>query len=423
MKKIFRISLIVLIVVVAVIYLRISNAKKSFETCTIHNIDDLETTDFKKHKTVVVSASSLYEADITKTLLQGENYRDAWTAKVEVPIVFLDTLFGGVEIIKEGGGKQTHSLRIQGQKDSIVYTLRSINKNPEKLVPEFAKVLGLENIVIDGISSQHPYAAPVVARLAENITIPHTNPKALFLPKQATLGKYNEKYGNRLFLLEYETEGNVNWTTYENVTKLVDTEDLQELKMELNDSLKIDKSSLVRARLFDLVIGDWDRHSKQWGWAIVKNETNYTAFPIPGDRDNAFFTASGLIPSIITNENVVEELRPFQNDIAYMEGLIYDFDVYFLQDTPQAVFVTEAKYIQTQLTDEVIENALRYWNDDLYDRYANEIAVKIKARRDQLTEFAKEFKRILDTKPLLNKPLKGSERDDVDANKLKCFEC
>ncbi|EDP94934.1 hypothetical protein U8527_15365 [Kordia algicida OT-1] len=423
MKKFLKITTILLIAIIIVVYIRVANSKKTFETCTIHNIEDISKTDFTKHKTVVVSASSLYESDMIKTLLQGENYRDAWATKVKLPIVFLDTLFGGVEIIKEGGGKQTHSLRIQSKKDGVVYTLRSINKNPEKLVPEFAKTLKLENIVIDGISSQHPYAAPVVARLSKAINVPHTNPRAVFLPKQKTLKNYNEKYGNRLFLLEYETEGKVNWTSYKNVTELVDTEELQELKMDLKTQLKIDRKSLVRARLFDLIIGDWDRHTKQWGWAVSQNDSTYTAYPIPGDRDNAFFTTSGLIPSILTNENVVKELRPFQKDIDYMEGLIYDFDVYFLHETPEEIFIAEATYIQQNLTDEAIESALRYWNDELYALYAKDIAAKIKARRDNILVLAKEFKRVLDTKPLLEKPLKGSDREDVDENKLKCFEC
>ena len=423
MKKLFRIVSIFLIAIIVIIYMRIANSKTKFETCSIHNIDALTTTNFKKHKTVEVSASTLYETDMFKTLLQGENYRDAWTAKVKLPILFLDTLFGGVEILKEGGGKQTHSLRLKSKKTNIEYTLRSINKNPEQLIPEFAKTLGLENIVIDGISSQHPYASPVVARLSEAINVPHTHPKAVFLPKQNTLDAYNEKYGNRLFMLEYETEGDVNWTNYENVLKLVDTEDLQELKMELNENLKIDEASLVRARLFDLIIGDWDRHTKQWGWAVSKNKDNYIAYPIPGDRDNAFFNTSGLIPSILTNENVVKELRPFENDIEYMEGLIYDFDVYFLRNTPKTTFIEQANYIQKHLTDEAIEKAMRYWNDTLYDRYASDIGAKIKARRDNLIEFAKEFKRVLDNKPLIDKPLKGSEIENFPENKLKCFEC
>jgi hypothetical protein len=70
--------------------------------------------------------------------------------------------------------------------------------------------------------------------------------------------------GTGFFLLEYETEGEENWTSYDNVREILDTDDLQELKAEVGKKLKIDRNSLVRARLFDLLIGDWDRHAKQW---------------------------------------------------------------------------------------------------------------------------------------------------------------
>src|SRR5690606_29291793 len=101
---------------------------------------------------------------------------------------------GGLTIIKKGGGKQTQSLRLSNP-DSIYYTLRSVAKNPDPLIPDFAKTLGIENIIIDGISAQHPYAAIVAAKMAESISILHTHPTLVFAPKQERLGKYNADYG------------------------------------------------------------------------------------------------------------------------------------------------------------------------------------------------------------------------------------
>src|SRR5690606_30730175 len=135
-------------------------------------------------------------------------------------------------------------------------------------VPEIAKTLGLSNIIIDGNSGQHPYGAVAAAALAGEVDVLHTNPRPLFLPKQEKLGDLNEKYGNKLYLLEYETESEVNWTALQNIVEIIETDDLQELKAIRGDKLKIDRNALVRSRLFDLLIGDWDRHTKQWGWAL-----------------------------------------------------------------------------------------------------------------------------------------------------------
>ena len=354
--------------------------------------------------------------------MQGGNYREAWSTPIKVPVAFLDTLKGGMKIIKEGGGKQTHSLRLKADND-VVYTLRSINKDPKPLVPEFARTLGIENIVIDGVSAQHPYAAIVVAALAEEIDVLHTDPQVVFVPEQSSLGKYNNKYGNRLYLLEYETKGKKNWTTYKDVDKIIDTDNLQKLEMKHEDKVSIDKRALVRACLFDLLIGDWDRHAKQWGWVVQKKEDHYYAIPLPGDRDNAFFKISGLVPTIITNQNITPELRPFQKEIDYLPGLVMPFDVYFLRSVPLEIFIEEAEFIQLQLTNESIDKALKVWPSSFYDLDGKEIATKIKIRRNDLKDYAKRFKEVLDEKEVLREPLKGSEDVELSENLTKCFDC
>lgn len=424
LKKVFTVTLLVLIAIVAISYFKIFKSESALGTCVVLNLDDLENINFKDYKKVVVSANQIYEADIFKQFLQGENYRDAWHAKVEVPILMLDTLFGGVDVVKEGGGTQTMSLRLKS-KDSLLLTLRSVNKNPSHHVPDVAKTLGLENIVYDGISGQHPYAATVVSNLAEALGILHTKPQVVFLPKQPTLGDtYNKDYGNRLFILEFENKGNSKWLNNSNSITIIDTDNLQKLKNDLPQQLQIDKDKLIRARLFDVIIGDWDRHAKQWGWVINKvNDSLLFAEPLPVDRDNAFFNVGGIVPSIIANKNVTPHLQSFENSINNMDGLVYDFDVYFLQQTRKEDFIQAAKYIQKTLKPRVIDNAFKSWNKDLRALNEEEIKNKIKARLDSIIPIAIEFKRILDKRPLLNKPLKGSSKSDTKGKLIQCFEC
>ena len=354
--------------------------------------------------------------------MQGEQYRKAWSTPVKVPVMYLDTLFGGVTIEKEGGGKQTHSLKLKTKND-IELTLRSVNKDPEALIPEFAKTLGLENIVVDGISAQHPYAAILVAKLAEHAKVHHTKPKLVFVPKQKTLDNYNDKYGNRLFLLEYETESKTNWTNENNVVEILDTDDLQELKLEQKEKFTVDKKALIRVRLFDLLIGDWDRHTKQWGWIVKQENQMLKAIPIAGDRDNAFFSVDGVLPTILSDKNVVPELRPFTSEIDFMPGLVYPFDQYFLINTSEELFVEQAKQLQQLLTDEVLDQSLSVWPKQIAEIDGEEIISKIKSRRDHLIEYAKQFKVEIDKKGLVNQPLKGSEDINLPEKLLQCFEC
>lgn len=252
------------------------------------------------------------------------------------------------------------------------------------MVPETAKRLGLENIVIDGVSAQHPYAAVVVAALSEKAAILHTHPRIVFVPEQPELKTFNVKYGDRLFLLEYETEGRADWTGIENATEIVDTEDLQELKAEHTDNLTIDRAALVRARLFDLLIGDWDRHAKQWGWVIRKDGEDLVAVPLPCDRDNAFFNIEGVLPTLISNKNFLPGVQRFQNDVEYLKGLVGPFDVYFLRDVPEQVFLDQAAALQESMAGKTVSEALKIWPKDIYDLDGAEIVAKIQHRREDL---------------------------------------
>ena len=244
-----------------------------------------------------------------------------------------------------------------------------------------------------------------------------------FVPKQKRLGSFNDDFGNRLYLLEYETKSDVNYTPLESIIKIIDTDNLQELKQKLRDSLHVDESALVRSRLFDFLIGDWDRHTKQWAWAIQKTEHSYIAIPIAGDRDNAFFNLEGLIPTILANKHVVKELRPFEEDIDYLEGLVYPFDRYFLSQTTENIFIEEAEHLQNLLKDNVIESALEIWPKNVRALDGDEIIRKIKERRNDLKNYAIQFYTIIQKQGTVTEPLKGSEDLDLSENLVNCFEC
>ncbi|MFS4467260.1 hypothetical protein [Maribacter sp. 2210JD10-5] len=420
MKKILIAAIVIVIIFIALTYISVSETKKTFDTCTVLSAADMNQHDFKKYDSVLVAANTIYEASDFKKIMQGEQYRDAWAQPVMVPIVYLDTLKGGLKLIEEGGGKQTHSLELEDSL-GIRYTLRSLSKDASKLIPKMAKNLGLENIVVDGISAQHPYAALVVAELSREVNILHTHPTLYFVPKQKILSGINDKYGNRLYFLEYESEGEKNWTDLKHIDELLDTEDLQELKIEKGPLLKIDENQLIRCRLFDLIIGDWDRHPKQWGWAIQKNGTELLAIPIPTDRDNAFFNQNGILPNLITNNQTLPKIQNFEAEIDYIQGLVIDFDVYFLRNSKLEQFTNEAKYLQRQLDDKTINASFNVWPKSIDSLNGPAIRKIIKSRRDSIVVLAKRFYNTMMQSPQKNIILIGSEELELPENLSQCF--
>ncbi|MCH2488864.1 MAG: hypothetical protein MK211_01830 [Flavobacteriales bacterium] len=422
MKKTLLTLGLALIAFITLTYFSFWSQPSDPEISVLLNNKDFDSISFANVREVKIAASTQYDGNLLKRLMQGEHYRRSWEVTVLAEIVYLDTLFGGMEFVEEGGGKQTSSLEIKS-KDGVIYTLRSINKNPEALVPEYVKSLGVENLIMDGISAQHPYGALPAASLSETVNVIHTHPRLVFIPEQAWLSSLNQQYGNRLYFLEYESEGGENWTGIKNVVNIIDTEDLIELKLKNYKNTHIDYAALVRARLLDLFIGDWDRHAKQWGWAMQKKGDSLIGIPIAADRDNAFFTLDGVLPTLISNKNIKPKLRPFKDEIDYLPGLLYDFDAYFLKDVPVSVFISQAEYLQAKLTDDVIEKALLKFPKEVYDLDAEEIEIKLKSRRENLVAYAKKFKLILNEKSRPTNPLNGLYDVNLPEHLIKCFDC
>jgi len=91
---------------------------------------------------ITLIATKRFKSNFIKNAFQGKNYRAAWATPIKVPVKFLDEIQGGIIPLEMGGGFQTLSMDLQGKKD-IVYTLRSVNKNPDELIPDIAHKLNL----------------------------------------------------------------------------------------------------------------------------------------------------------------------------------------------------------------------------------------------------------------------------------------
>jgi hypothetical protein len=74
-------------------------------------------------------------------------------------------------------------------------------------------------------------------------------------------------------------------------TEVIDHAELYK-RLQAGDGDVIDAPALLKARLVDALMGDWDRHRKQWRWARVPGNPGWV--PIPEDRDQAFSRYEGL---------------------------------------------------------------------------------------------------------------------------------
>lgn len=341
-------------------------------------------------KPVVVRASEQYKASSVKEAFLGENYRKEWATPVEVPVFDIGKLKGGLKILQKGGGQQTLSLRLEDS-TGHEFVIRSVEKFPEKAVPEMLRKTFAQDLVQDQISASHPYAALVIPGMAEAAGIYHTNPVLYYVPDDPRLGEYRKDFANTLVLFEERPAGD--WSEsdfFGNSKKIVNTAKVLEKISEDHDN-RVDQEFVLKSRLFDLVIGDWDRHDDQWRWATFKDKKSETYRPIPRDRDQAFFVNEGFLSGVWSRKWALPKFEGFDNEIRWASGLSFNaryFDRSFLNEVSKDQWIAVARKLKSDLTDESIEKSIRQWPKEIFEVHGEEVIRKIKARRDNIEEYA-----------------------------------
>jgi len=329
-----------------------------------------------------------------KKFLRGNFYRDAWKQEVEVPVLWLDETHGGLRPIQQGGGYQTRSLRLENP-DGVQYVLRSVNKDVEKVVPPALRKTFVKNVVQDGIGASHPYGALVVPPLADAAGIYHANPQIVYVPHQKILGDYNTQYAEGLYLFEERPGGVTNvHDDYGNTEKTVNTLKLLKTLSNKGDKHVVDQEWVLKSRLFDILIGDWDRHDDQWRWGTYKDGDKTIYRPIPRDRDQVFFKNDGFLDFIASRPYFSPQLRKFDTDIDFLYGVIFNarhFDRSFINKLSREQFISIAQNLQTAMTDEIITEAFNAWPTSIRKLNGDEIIGKLKSRRDKIVEYAGAF--------------------------------
>ena len=149
--------------------------------------------------------------------------------------------------------------------------------------------------------------------------------------------------------------------SFGNVKKIESTNKLMR-KLRKDEEYKVDATAYARARLFDMLIGDWDRHVDQWRWAQSKDASGNKIFkPIPRDRDQAFsilgdgafmgFTTRA-IPSLKLFEGFNEEIRSVKGFNS--SPMTFALDMVLLSETNIKTWEEQASYIQQHLTTDLI---------------------------------------------------------------------
>ncbi len=378
--------------------------------------------DFSKEKMASVYLKTETERSKFYKKLWGKRYRKYFSTKVKAPTVNIDTLFGGLKPIRKGGGHQSKSLRLEDA-NGREYVMRALRKNAIQYLQAVAfkdqYIEGqfndtyTEGLLLDVFTGAHPYAPFTIATLSDAIGVYHTNPVLYYVPKQNALGRFNNEFGDELYMIEERAaDGHGDKVSFGFSDNLLSTYDMLRKLREDEDNV-IDEAAYIRARLFDMLIGDWDRHEDQWRWAKFKEGKKTIYRPMPRDRDQAFSImadgsllgfATRVIPSLRLMQSYDEELKSTK----WFNLEPYPLDMALINQSNRTDWNTQVKHIVNNLTDDVIDKAFTFFPDEVNDQTVQEIKRKLIKRRSNLQKISDEYYKHINKFSII----KGTDKDD-----------
>jgi hypothetical protein len=311
-----------------------------------------------------------------------------------MPVFHLKKHQGGFTVKELGGGQQTKSLRLL-DKNGQEWVLRTTDKDVSKaleiaLKNKFASNL-VKNIVQDLISASHPYGSLTVPDLARAAGVTVARPQLFYVPDDPAFGEYRSIFANTVCFLE-DREPTADQSETE------DTEDVMKKVMKENDHLLL-QQSILKARLLDMLIADWDRHEDQWKWGVRKRDDITYYYPVPKDRDFAYFKSNGLI-ILFASITVLPHMHSFTSDGSALKKLsnkTWEMDGQWLNRLDANDWKNTITEFQNKLTDSVIERAVKKMPREVYAISGRELTQTLKNRRNGLLKHAMQYYEFLAT--------------------------
>lgn len=335
-----------------------------------------------------------YRAGGIKRFFFGPEYRELWSTPIDVGVVRLDSLRAGLRPVSRSGGQQTLGLRLRAT-DGKEYFFRSIDKDPSEALPEDLRNTVVSDVVRDQTSSSHPTAPLVVDRLATAIGLPHPTPHLVILPDDSTLGEFRQDFQGQMGIIEDRIGGKGVNGTWNGAAEIIDSDSL-EARTTASAADRVDAEAFVRARLFDVFIGDWDRHRDQWRWARYGDGVPRMYRPVPLDRDQAFAKYDGFMLALA--RQTAPQLTNFATDFPDPVGQTWngrDLDRRYLVGLEKTAWDAAAAELQAKLTDSVIDDAVRALPPQHYELIGTRLTMWLRARRDKLPAQAERYRRLL----------------------------
>ena len=327
--------------------------------------------------------------------LLGDGWRQLWTTPIRVPVANLDTIAGGLTAYQRGGSAQTLSLRFCTA-DNRLYNFRSVDKNPSQRFSGLMKSPFTVWFANDQISEMFPTGALAVGELERAAGLLPTERRLGVLPDSPRLGEWRDDFKGLLGIFErrYSADAEAR-LDIPGALELISSDTLYP-RLQRDGASVVDQSRYLTARLFDLVVGDWDRHPDQWTWVRFDHDSLRWWVPYPHDRDWALSRFDGVINDLLRFVKPSwTEFGPRYGSVRGLAESAEGLDRRLLTNLDRAAWETAVGDLRIRLSNDAIAHAMGVLPREFDREILDDVANSLRLRRDGLPEFAAQYYRRL----------------------------
>lgn len=343
--------------------------------------------------------------------LWGKHYQELYYKPVTVKATSLESLFGGLSVTNQI--PKMHGL-VLDDKDMNVYFLKPLGGSTSFLEssffrtiyhPEDFKDTYLGDFVKEAYTIVHPYTFIASGHMADKLGLISFKPRIVYIAETAECDTVADgsDLQNKLVAIS-EVPG---MEKYQHVRT---TEELQKQLITGNE-YKIDQSKYIRTRLFDMLIGDWNKISESWYWLENKQGDTIIYEPVVVDRSHGFVKVDGKLFKPLLKMLGLGFITNYDykiKNVKKLNELGYALDIAFTQPSDELSWIKEAEYIRNNLTDSSIDAAFQALPAEMQSSELEEIKKKLKTRRNSIVQTAREYYKALQNTPVIT----GTDKKD-----------
>ncbi|MFR9165231.1 MAG: hypothetical protein ACLVKO_02980 [Dysgonomonas sp.] len=360
---------------------------------------------------------SIYDSSTKKhgsfyNYVWGKHYRDIYYTPVSVRAIPLNTLFGGLTY-------QTQIPKLHGMlfknKSDWYYFLKPIGGGSSSFSESgfFQSIYNrrdfkdtyLGGFIADAFTMQHPYAFLATEHLAKGINMLSHDPQLIYVTGTSECDTIADgsPIENKIIGI-YKHPALKNKDVTDSIPLML--EHLHEA-----DKYDIDRKKYVRIRLFDMLVGDWNKIPENWLWIGDKQEQRIIYQPVVLDRSNTFTKVDGLLFQQLLNMLGLNFITDFEENIKNVKkfnSLAYTLDVALVNGIDENTWVGEAEKLKSEITDQFIKEAFNKLPKEIDKTETEKIKTSLMQRRNNLGSIARRYYRELQKNP----SIAGSYGDD-----------